>query len=72
VASQQGFPLMPRQAQRQAWLPVVPAARTPALVAANDPGSRVSASWTTQSSCHVPSLPNQVAGMRLYPLFLDL
>jgi hypothetical protein len=67
VASPQGFALMPRQAQRQPRLPIVPAARTPALVAANDPGSRVSASWTTQSSCHVPSLPNQVAGMRLYP-----
>src|ERR1044071_2413043 len=43
AASQQGFPLMPRQTQRQARLPIVPTARTPALVAANETGSRVCA-----------------------------
>jgi hypothetical protein len=67
VASQEGFPRMPGQAQRQPRSPIVPTPGTPPTIAANYPGSGVATSGTPMPSCHPSSLPNQVAGMRLYP-----
>jgi len=58
MASQNGFPLMPRQAQRKARTPFVATSGTTALIPTNLPRLRESAFRTAMPSRHATIVPN--------------